>query len=357
MYGAFKAASRARAAGIREAGFYKAERIITTPQGAEVARRRRRQDADQSVRQQLSRPRPRPERRTPPRKTGLERWGYGMASVRFICGTQNIHKQLEDAALGMAAAPRTRSSIPPASTPMAACSKPCSAPRTRSSPTSSTTPRSSTASASARRSATATSNDDMADLEAQLKAADAAGARFKLIATDGVFSMDGVIAPLDRICDLAEQLRRAGPCRRQPRRPASSAHAAAARPSIAAASTASTSSPAPSARRSAARSAASPAASKEIVELLRQRSRPYLFSNTVPPRDGRRRSQGGRDLRPPATICARDCATTCASSARASTEAGFDLLPGEHPIIPVMLYDAPLRGEARRGAARGAAST
>ena len=102
-------------------------------------------------------------------------------------------------------APRTRSSIPAASTPMAGCSRPSSARRTRSSPTRSTTPRIIDGIRLCKAKRFRYRNNDMGDLEAQLKAADEAGARFKLIATDGVFSMDGIIANLKAICDLADR--------------------------------------------------------------------------------------------------------------------------------------------------------
>ena len=125
-------------------------------------------------------------------------------------------------------------------------------------------------------------NGDMADLEAQL-ARGRSGARFRLIATDGVFSMDGTIANLPAICDLADKLRRPGHGRRLATPSASWARAGAARTSIAASWAGSTSSPARWARPWAAPAAATPAAGSEIVDLLRQRSRPYLFSNTVAP--------------------------------------------------------------------------
>ena len=135
---------------------------------------------------------------------GLERWGYGMASVRFICGTQAVHKQLEDQlsdwlrmedtilypscfdANGGLFETLLGAEDAVISDELNHASiidgvRLCKAQRYRY------------------------RNADMADLEAQLQAADAAGARFKLIATDGVFSMDGYIAPLDRICDLAER--------------------------------------------------------------------------------------------------------------------------------------------------------
>ena len=203
MYGKFQQHLEAELDGIREAGFYKTERVITTPQGSHVEVASGEDVINLCANNYLGLAQD--ERVKAAAREGLERWGYGMASVRFICGTQTVHKAARGPALATGSGWRTRSSIPPASTPMAASSRPCSGPRTRSSPTSSTTPRSSTASASARRKRYRYKNADMADLEAQLQAADAAGARFKLIATDGVFSMDGYIAPLAQICDLAER--------------------------------------------------------------------------------------------------------------------------------------------------------
>ncbi len=124
-------------------------------------------------------------------------------------------------------------------------------------------------------------NRDMADLEAQLKAA--ADARRRLIATDGVFSMDGYVAPLARDLRAGRQATTRWSWSTTRTRSASSARPGAVRLSCTASPTGSTSSPAPSARRSAARAAATPAAAAEIVDLLRQRSRPYLFSNSLAP--------------------------------------------------------------------------
>ena len=135
---------------------------------------------------------------------GLESHGFGMASVRFICGTRTSTRRWSRSC-PPSSAPKTASSTPPASTPTAVCSRPFSVPKTPSSPTPSTMPPSSMGCGCAKTRRYRYANNDMAELEAQLKQADADGARFKLIATDGVFSMDGVIADLKSICDLADK--------------------------------------------------------------------------------------------------------------------------------------------------------
>jgi glycine C-acetyltransferase len=181
-------------------------------------------------------------------------------------------------------------------------------------------------------------NADMADLEAQLQAADAAGARFKLIATDGVFSMDGYIAPLDRICDLAE---RYGALVHVDDSHATGVVGAGGRGS-------------PEhngvmdrvdiitgtlGKALGGASGGFTSAKRGIVDLLRQRSRPYLFSNTVAPAmvAGAQKSvelaAAGDDLR----ARLRD---NMRFFREGLTDAGFELLPGDHPIIPVMLHDA-----------------
>ena len=242
---------------------------------------------------------------------------------------------------------RTRSCSPPASTPTAGCSSRCSAERTPSSPTRSTTPRSSTASGCARRKRYRYANSDMDDLEAQLKAARADGARHIMIATDGVFSMDGYIAKLPEIARAGRTIRRAGDGRRLPRHrlpgAAGPRHAASPRRRREGRH------PHRHARQGARRrhrAALSPRR-KPVVDMLRQRARPYLFSNALPPMvvaagagSARAWSRHGDDLR------AR-LFDNAAYWRAGLADAGFTLLPGEHPIIPVML------GEAQAGAGVG----
>ena len=202
MYGKFEEHLEAELNGIREAGFYKNERVITTPQGSHVHVASGADVINLCANNYLGLAQdPRVEAAA---REGLERWGYGMASVRFICGTQSVHKQLEQQLsewLGMEDTILYPSCFDANGGLYETLLGPedavisdelnhasiidgirlCKAQRYRY------------------------RNADMADLEAQLQAADAAGARFKLIATDGVFSMDGYIAPLAAICDLAER--------------------------------------------------------------------------------------------------------------------------------------------------------
>ena len=337
MYGAFKQHLERELAGIREAGFYKEERIISTPQGAEVGVAGGKTLINLCANNYLGLaqdPRVRAAAHD-----GLEQWGYGMASVRFICGTQAIHKQLEaqlsqwlkledtilypscfDANGGLfetllgAEDAVISDELNHAS--IIDGVRLCKARRYRY------------------------KNNDMNDLEAQLKAADALGARFKLISTDGVFSMDGVIAQLDKICDLAERYNAlvhvddshstgiVGPGGRGTAEHCNCIERIDVTTSTLGKALGGASGGFTSGRR-------------EIVELLRQRSRPYLFSNTVPPsvvagaRKAVELAATGVDLR------AR-LGENMRFFRDGLSKAGFDLLAGEHPIIPVMLYDAKL---------------
>jgi glycine C-acetyltransferase len=182
-------------------------------------------------------------------------------------------------------------------------------------------------------------NNDMGDLEAQLKAADKAGARFKLIATDGVFSMDGTIARLDKICDLAEgynalvhfdDSHAVGFVGRRGRGTHEQC-GCVQRVDITTGTLG---------KALGGASGGYTSGRKEIVELLRQRSRPYLFSNTVAPpvvagvikaMDLLEGTTELRDQLEDNTRFFRDGMSTL----------GFDILPGSHPIVPIMLYDAP----------------
>ncbi|MEZ6024382.1 MAG: glycine C-acetyltransferase [Hyphomonadaceae bacterium] len=349
MYGAFQEHIERELKGIREAGFYKEERIIATPQGAEVGVADGKQLINLCANNYLGLAQD--ERVRQAAHEGLDRWGYGMASVRFICGTQTNHKELEaqlsqwlqtedtilypscfDANGGLfetllgAEDAIISDELNHAS--IIDGVRLCKAQRYRY------------------------KNNDMADLEAQLKAADAAGARFKLISTDGVFSMDGIIAQLDKVCELAERYNAlvhvddshstgiVGPGGR-----GTAEHCGVMERVDIITSTLG--------KALGGGSGGFTSGKKAIVELLRQRSRPYLFSNTVPPAivSGARKAvelaANGDGLR-------KQLKANMEFFRAGLADAGFDLIPGEHAIIPVMLYDAKRRGagekvvEARR---------
>jgi glycine C-acetyltransferase len=335
MYGAFKEHLQRELQSIREAGFYKEERIIDTPQGAEVKVASGGKLINLCANNYLGLAQdPRVKAAA---HEGMDRWGYGMASVRFICGTQTAHKALEaqlskwlkvedtilypscfDANGGLfetllgAEDAVISDELNHAS--IIDGIRLCKAQRYRY------------------------KNNDMGDLETQLKAADAAGARFKLISTDGVFSMDGIIAQLDKICDLAERYNAlvhvddshstaiVGKGGR-----GTAEHCDCIERVDIITSTLG--------KALGGASGGFTSGGREVVELLRQRSRPYLFSNTVPPVVVAGASKAveiaaaGDDLR----ARLRD---NMAFFREGLTRAGFDLVPGEHPIIPVMLYDA-----------------
>ena len=180
----------------------------------------------------------------------------------------------------------------------------------------------------------------MADLEAQLKAADAAGARFKLITTDGVFSMDGYIARLDEICDLAERygaLVHFDDCHAtgfvgEGGRGTHELLGCMDRVDIITGTLG---------KALGGASGGYTAARAEIVELLRQRSRPYLFSNTVAPPVVAGAIKA-IELVSEEPGLRQTLARNTAQFREGLQALGFELLPGEHPIVPVMLHDAAL---------------
>ncbi len=335
MYGAFKEHVERELKGIRDAGFYKSERVIATPQGAEVGVAGGGALINLCANNYLGLAQdPRVKAAA---HEGLDRWGYGMASVRFICGTQTVHKELE---AQLSAWLKTEDTILYPScfdangglfetllndqdaiisdelnhASIIDGVRLCKAQRYRY------------------------RNNDMADLEEQLQAAESKGARFKLISTDGVFSMDGVIAQLDKICDLAERYgalvhvddsHSTGIVGQGGRGTAEHCNCIE-RVDIVTSTLG---------KALGGASGGFTSGRKEIVELLRQRSRPYLFSNTVPPsivaaaKKAVEIAQNGDALR----AQLRDNMKFFRDGL---AKAGFDLLPGEHPIIPVMLYDA-----------------
>ncbi len=275
----------------------------------------------------------------------LPRYGFGLSSVRFICGTQDVHAALEarlarflgfedailfsscfdanggvfEALLGEEDAV-VSDALNHAS--IIDGIRLCKARRYRY------------------------RNSDMADLEAQLRAADADGARFKLVATDGVFSMDGYLANLPAICDLAERHRalvmvddsHAVGFIGEKGRGTPEHHGVQGRVDLVTGTLG---------KALGGASGGYVAGSKEIVAWLRQRARPYLFSNTLAPVIAAVSItvldllERGDDLRRRLRENARHFRAEMA-------RVGFELLPGEHPIIPVMLHDAKLAQEFSR---------
>ena len=269
-------------------------------------------------------------------REGIDSRGFGMASVRFICGTQDIHKQLEAELsdfLGMEDTILYPSCFDANGGLFETLLGPEDAVISDELNHASIIDGIRLSKAKRFRY----KNNDMADLEVQLQAADAAGARFKLITTDGVFSMDGYIAQLDRICDLAEQygaLVHFDDCHAtgflgETGRGTHEHCGVMDRVDITTGTLG---------KAMGGASGGYTSAKKEIVALLRQRSRPYLFSNTVAP-PVVAGSLKALELVREGSALARLRSNTVRF--RAGLEAlGFDLLPGEHPIVPIMFYEA-----------------
>jgi len=335
MYAGFQEHVARELAGIESAGLTKHERLITTPQGAHVGVRDGREVLNLCANNYLGLAQHPAVNAAAAR--GLRDWGYGMASVRFICGTQTLHKQLEEKISVFLGSQDTilypscfdangglfetllgeqDAVISDALNHASIIDgiRLCRAQRYRY------------------------RNNDMADLEAQLRAADAAGARFKLITTDGVFSMDGYIARLDDICTLADKYEalvhvddcHGTGCIGASGRGTHELRGCMDRVDIITGTLG---------KALGGASGGYTAARQEIVDLLRQRSRPYLFSNTVAP-PVVAGAMKAIDL-VTATPELRTRLHHNTTRLREGLEGlGFDLLPGEHPIIPVMLHDA-----------------
>ncbi len=322
---------------IRVAGTYKRERMLSTPQGAIVRANGGGPVLNLCANNYLGlaqHPRVRQAAHE-----SLEHWGYGLASVRFICGTQGVHKELEASLSDFLGTEDTilygscfdangglfETLLGPEdaviSDELNHASiidgvRLCKAQRYRY------------------------KNCDMADLEAKLIEADAKGARFKLIATDGVFSMDGFIAPLKAICDLADKY--------EALVMVDDSHAVGfmgkrgrgthehcdvmGRIDILTGTLG---------KALGGASGGYTSGRKEIVELLRQRSRPYLFSNTLAPVIAGA-SLAALELLKDSTRLRDTLEANTRFFREAMTEAGFTIAPGEHPIVPVMLGDAAL---------------
>lgn len=337
MYGKIKEFLKTELQSIEENGIYKTERIITSPQGAEITIASGETVLNFCSNNYLGLS-SHPEVIQAAKDT-LDSHGFGMSSVRFICGTQDIHKTLEkkiadfygteDTILYAAAFDANGGIFEPLLNEKDAIISDnlnhasiidgvrlCKAARYRY------------------------ENSNMHDLEQQLIAANAAGSRFKLIVTDGVFSMDGVVAPLDKICDLADKydaLVMVDEC-----------HAAGF---IGATGKGTLEAKGVMGRVDIITGTLGKAlggamggyttAKKEIIEILRQRSRPYLFSNSLAP------AIVGASIKV-FELLEKD--TTLRDQLEWNTnyfkmgmkKAGFEIIEGDSAIVPVMLYDAKL---------------
>lgn len=337
MYGEIKPFLQKEIETIKEAGLFKKERIITSPQGAEITLNTGQKVLNFCSNNYLGLS-SHPEVVKAAKDT-LDSHGFGMSSVRFICGTQDIHKELEqkiaefygteDTILYAAAFDANGGVFEPLlgkedaiiSDSLNHASiidgvRLCKAGRYRY------------------------QNNDMADLEKQLIAANEDGARFKLIVTDGVFSMDGLVAPLDKICDLADKydaLVMIDEC-----------HATGfigetgigtleekgvlGRIDIITGTLG---------KALGGAMGGYTTAKKEIIEILRQRSRPYLFSNSLAPAIVGASIKVFDMLKNDTSLKDKlDWNTTYFK--KGMKEAGFDIIEGDSAIVPVMLYDAQL---------------
>jgi len=322
---------------IDRAGLYKRERVLTTPQRARIAVATGQEVLNLCANNYLGLA-DHPEVLAAAR-AALDRWGYGLASVRFICGTQEVHKQLEarlSAFLGtddtllysscfdangglfetLLGAEDAVISDELNHASIIDGIRLCKAQRYRY------------------------RNNDLADLAARLREADAAGARFKLIATDGVFSMDGYIANLRGICDLAEQhgalvmvddshaVGFLGPRGRgTPEHCGVEGRVDLLTGTLG--------------KALGGASGGYTSGRRELVDLLRQRSRPYLFSNTLAPAVAAA-SIAALDLLARSTELRDRLEANTRFFREGLTRAGLTIRPGTHPIVPVMIGDAAL---------------
>jgi glycine C-acetyltransferase len=322
---------------IRADGFYKSERVIATPQSADIRLADGSDVLNFCANNYLGLAND--ARLIAAAKDGLDHDGFGMASVRFICGTQTVHKQLESA---LASFLQTEDCILYSScfdangglfeTLLGEEDAIISDELNHASIIDGVRL------SKARRYRY--KNNDLSDLEAKLREADEAGARYKLIATDGVFSMDGIIADLKGICDLADRYdalvmvddSHAVGFIGEHGRGTPEHCGVAERVDIITGTLG---------KALGGASGGYIAAKREVVELLRQRSRPYLFSNTLTPSIAAASlavleliaSDEGAQLR-------KRVRENGAQFRREMSALGFTLVPGEHPIIPVMLGDA-----------------
>ncbi len=337
MYKTLKPVLEKELQSIREAGLYKKERIIVTPQGADIRTADGREVINFCANNYLglsSHPRV-----IDAAKRAMDTHGYGLSSVRFICGTQDIHKALEkkiadflgteDTILYAAAFDANGGVFEPLlgaddaiiSDELNHASiidgvRLCKAMRYRY------------------------KHNNMNDLRQQLTDARAAGAKQIMIVTDGAFSMDGTIAQLDKICDLADQydaLVMTDECHStgfigKTGRGVPEYRGVTGRIDIITGTLG---------KALGGAMGGFTSGRKEIIELLRQRSRPYLFSNSLAP------AIAGASIEVfdmlSGSTALRDKLEQNTKYFRSEmTKAGFDIKPGEHPIVPIMLYEAPL---------------
>ena len=322
---------------IKADGFYKSERVIHTPQSSKVVLGNGKEVLNLCANNYLGLAND--HRLIEAAKEGLDKYGFGTASVRFICGTQDIHKQLEKE---LSSYLKTEDTILYSScfdangglfetilgeedaiisdalnhASIIDGIRLCKAKRF------------------------VYRNQDWEDLEAKLKEADQAGARFKLIATDGVFSMDGIIADLKTVCDLADRYNALVMV--------DDSHAVGfigdhgrGTPEFCGVEGRVDILTGTLGKALGGASGGYVSGRKEVIELLRQRSRPYLFSNSVAPSIVAASlkvlellsSDEGKNL--------RERVNDNGNYFRQKVQAlGFDLIPGQHPIIPVMIGDA-----------------
>ncbi|MEU5162800.1 glycine C-acetyltransferase [Streptomyces sp. NPDC020875] len=329
--------------GIRDAGLHKPERVIDTPQGATVGVTTgpggdgTREVLNFCANNYLGLA-DHPEV-VAAAKDALDRWGYGMASVRFICGTQDVHKRLEErlsAFLGQEDTILYSSCFDANGGVFETLLGPEDAVISDALNHASIIDGIRLCKASRHRYA----NRDLAELEQRLK--ETQDARRRLIVTDGVFSMDGHVAPLAEICDLAD--------RYDAMVMVDDSHAVGfvgpggrGTPELAGVMDRVDIITGTLGKALGGASGGYVAARAEIVALLRQRSRPYLFSNSLAPVIAAA-SLTVLDLLETAGDLRRRLADNTALFRREMTEAGFTILPGDHPIVPVMIGDAAEAG-------------
>jgi len=335
MYKTLQPALQQELEQIEKDGLYKRERIIVTPQGAEIKVNSGQEVLNFCANNYLG-------LSADPRvieasKKAVDQYGYGMASVRFICGTQTVHKELEaklseflgmeDTILYAAAFDANGGVFEPLFNDQDAIISDelnhasiidgvrlCKAKRFRY------------------------KHADMADLEEQLK--QAAGCRHRIIVTDGAFSMDGTVAPLDQICDLADKYEALvmvddSHCSGFMGKTGRGTHEhwnVMDRVDIITGTLG---------KALGGASGGFTSGRKEIIDMLRQRSRPYLFSNTLAPSIAGA-SVAVLDLLSETTELRDKLESNTKYFRSKMTEAGFDIKEGVHPIVPVMLYDANL---------------